>query len=102
MCALFSMTVPIPKGVPFMPWIRIPATMITFQGSATIHDPQELPDEILHALLRGIEVDQEAVSRLCIIRMTPKGNFLTYGVGVSLLTMRHPERARGRGPVNAT
>ena len=94
-----SMTVAIPKRIPFMPWIKIPAATITFQGTATIHDPQELPAEISHALLRGIEVDKDAVSPLCIIRMTPTGDFLTYGVGVSLRTMRHPERAIGRVPV---
>ncbi len=94
-----SMTVAIPKRIPFMPWIRIPAATITFQGTAAIHDPQELPGEISHALLRDIEVDKEAVSRLCIIQITPKGDFLTYGVGVSLRKMRHPERASGRVPV---
>ena len=31
-----SLTVAIPKSIPFMPWIKIPAATITFQGTATV------------------------------------------------------------------
>jgi uncharacterized pyridoxamine 5'-phosphate oxidase family protein len=94
-----SLTVTIPKRVPFMPWIRIPAATITFQGEATIHDVEDVAPGIRQALLRGLEVDQDTVSRVRIIQVRPTGEFLTYGVGVSLRTMRRPEQSRGRAPV---
>ena len=31
--------------------------------------------------------------------MTPQKDFITYGVGVSLLTMRSPAKSRSRAPV---
>jgi hypothetical protein len=31
--------------------------------------------------------------------VTPAKEFVTYGVGVPLMRMRHPEEARGRAPV---
>ena len=77
-----------------MPWVKIPAATITFQGEATVHNVEEIPQEIQKTLLRGLELDQKEVSRLCIIKVNPRGNFLTYGVGMSLLTMRYPESGR--------
>lgn len=94
-----SLTVAIPKRIPFLPWIRIPAATITFRGEATVHGMDEVPAEIPQALMKGLEMDQETVSKTCIIRVKPKGHFVTYGVGVSLLTMRKPEAASGRAPV---
>ena len=94
-----SLTVTIPKRIPFLPWIRIPAATITFQGKASVHGMDEVPREIPQALMRGLELDQETASETCIIRVKPKGHFVTYGVGVSLLTMRRPEAASGRAPV---
>lgn len=35
----------------------------------------------------------------CLIEVTPRGEFVTYGVGVSLMQMRDPEQARGCAPV---
>jgi hypothetical protein len=35
----------------------------------------------------------------CVIEVVPKGDFITYGVGISLMEMRNPELARGRAPV---
>jgi uncharacterized pyridoxamine 5'-phosphate oxidase family protein len=94
-----SMTVAIPKRIPFMPWIKIPAATITFQGEATVHAVEEISAEIQRALLRGVELDEDEVSQLCIIKVTPRGDFLTYGVGVPLRTMRNPEKSQGRVPV---
>jgi hypothetical protein len=34
-----------------------------------------------------------------LIEVTPVNDFLTYGIGVSLLQMRDHEQARGRAPV---
>lgn len=94
-----SLTVTIPKRIPFFPWVRIPPATISFQGEASVHDPAEIPAEVHKALLRGLETPPELAARICFLRVKPRGQFLTYGVGVSLLTMRKPEEARGRAPV---
>ena len=82
-----------------MPWIRIPAATITLQGEAVRHQADQTPLEIQQALLHGLEVDRQVMQGLCIIQVIPRGRFLAYGVGVSLITMRKPEEARGRAPV---
>lgn len=94
-----SMTIPVVKRIPFLPWIRIPSATITFQAEASLLDADTVSPEIFHALLRGLEADSETVATTIIIRLRPRGDFLTYGVGVPLLTMRKTEQARGRAPV---
>ena len=94
-----SLTVTIRKRVQFFPWIRIPPATISFQGEATIHDLADIPAEVCKALLRGLETPPDIASRICFLRVKPRGRFLTYGVGVSLWTMRKPEQARGHAPV---
>jgi hypothetical protein len=41
----------------------------------------------------------ELVAQISIIEVEPTGHFVTYGVGVPLLAMRDPKKARGRVPV---
>jgi hypothetical protein len=94
-----SLTVTIPKRIPFMSWLPIPPATITFQGEASIHDPKGVPPEIPSKLLHGLKMSAEELAGSCIIRIRPVGEFLTYGVGVPLRTMRKPEAARGRAPV---
>jgi hypothetical protein len=94
-----SLTVTIPKKVPLVPWIKIPPATITFQGKAAICALDDVSKETRRALFRGLELSVEDRERICIIRVAPAGDFVTYGVGVPLLTMRHPEEARGRAPV---
>ncbi len=81
-----------------MPWLPIPPATITFQGHATLHGVGEVPADILRSLLRGLKVDEKMRESIAIIQITPTGDFLTYGVGVSLMTMRSPEEATGRAP----
>jgi hypothetical protein len=94
-----SVTVPIAKRIPFMPWIKIPAATITFAGNAKVLEPHELKDDVLHSLLQGNEKDSETLTSLSILEITPTGDFVTYGVGIPLMQMRFPEKARGRVPV---
>jgi len=94
-----SVTVPIPKRVPFMPWIKIPSAVITFSGLGKVSEASDMPQEILAALIRGRERYNEMLATMSIIEIEPQGNFLTYGVGVSLIEMRDTEKARGRAPV---
>jgi hypothetical protein len=94
-----SITVPIAKRIPFLPWIKIPAATITFSGVGSVLDPENVGKDVLHSLLRGMEEDAEALGSLCVIGIEPLGDFVTYGVGIPLMTMRQPEKARGRVPV---
>ena len=91
-----SLTVTIPKRIPLMPWIGIPAATITFQGEASIHRLEDVDSEIHETLTRDLEVDAAFIADACVIRVRPEGHFLTYGVGVPLRTMRRPHEAAAR------
>lgn len=95
-----SLTVPIHKRIPFLPWIKIPAATITFSGEAIILNTGEVSPEVLSKLTRGMELSEEDKASMGIIEVTPVGNFVTYGVGVSLMDMRDPHKARGRVAIN--
>ena len=94
-----SLTIPIAKRIPFLPWIKIPAATITFCGEARVLPANETPPEVLQAVFRGMAEDDERVATSCLIEVTPIKEFITYGVGVSLMQMRDPKLARGRAPV---
>lgn len=96
-----SITVPIAKRIPLLPWIKIPAATITFAGVARARAMDEVDDSVLNALLRGLENDPEMREKSCIIEVEPEGDFITYGVGVSLMTMRTPAKSRGRVSVHS-
>lgn len=94
-----SVTIPIAKRIPIMPWIKIPAATITFSGLARVFPAAAAPPELLRAAFRQMADDAAAVARSCLIEVTPVKEFVTYGVGVPLMRMRNPEQARGRAPV---
>ncbi|MCG8587704.1 MAG: pyridoxamine 5'-phosphate oxidase family protein [Proteobacteria bacterium] len=94
-----SMTVPIAKRIPFLPWLRIPSATITFRAVARVLDPADVPGELTAALHEGLSNDPSETSPTAYVEITPRGEFVTYGVGVSLMTMRDTEKARGRAPV---
>ncbi len=89
-----SMTVTLPKRIPFLPFIKVPAATITFQGEAEILEAADVDSAVIGRLLRGLELDQEYKTR--VIRVVPHGEFVTYGIGMPLLRMRRPEEAKGR------
>ena len=91
-----SMTVMIPKSIPLMPWIKIPAATITFSGVARVLEVSEAPVDVKKMLFRGLENVPDDDASTAIIEVTPQGDFVTYGVGVSLMGMRDTQNARGR------
>lgn len=95
-----SITIPIAKRVFFMPWVKIPAATITFSGTARVLDTVETPHDLLESVYRGVANNEERMAESCLIEVTPQKDFITYGVGVPLMQMRDPEKARGRAPVN--
>lgn len=96
-----SLTVAIPKRVPLMPWIKAPAATITFAGVASIVTPDALDAELHRRLFQVIADDAAKLAQSRVIVVEPVGEFVTYGVGVSLMEMRDTVKARGRAPVNA-
>lgn len=91
-----AVTVPIAKRIPIMPWIKIPAATITFAGQARVFAASAASDDIRKALFRGLEADPQEMATASIVEIAPVGDFVTYGIGVSLMQMRFPEKARGR------
>ena len=94
-----SMTIPIAKRIPGLPWIRIPQATITFSGSGRVIPAVDAEKDLLAAVFQGLAIDDQFKKSSCLIEVIPQGDFLTYGIGVPLLTMRKPEQARGRAPV---
>jgi hypothetical protein len=94
-----SITVPIAKRIPVISWIKIPQATITFSGTAKVFDARDIPEDILHTLMRGLETDTQNLDGLSVIEIEPQGEFVTYGIGIPLMQMRFPEKARGRAPV---
>lgn len=94
-----SLTVTIPKRVPLMPFIKIPAATITFRGTARVLEVSEVAAAVKASLLRGLDMESELVKNMVMIEVEPQGEFVTYGIGVSLMTMRHPDQSRGRASV---
>jgi uncharacterized pyridoxamine 5'-phosphate oxidase family protein len=95
-----SITIPISKRIPLMPWIKIPAATITFSGKAKLLEVTEVSQEILRGIFRDMADNQKMMADSCIIKVTPEKNFVTYGVGIPLMQMRFPEKARGRAPIS--
>ncbi len=97
-----SITIPIAKRILFMPWIKIPAATITFSGKAKVFAAKNVPGDILQTLFRGLESDLEKLESMSVLEIEPVGDFVTYGIGIPLMQMRFPEKARGRAPVAQT
>ena len=94
-----SMTIPIAKRVPVAPWIKIPQATITFSGTAKVISGDQAPEDLLTLVFRHKADDNQFMKDNCLIEVTPEGEFITYGVGIPLMKMRHPEQARGRASV---
>lgn len=91
-----SMTVTLPKRVPFLPFIKVPAATITFRGDARILEVGDIPASVFARLPRGKETDPSVLDRTAIIRVVPRGEFVTYGIGMPITQMRKHEEAHGR------
>jgi hypothetical protein len=91
-----SLTIPIAKHIPFMPWIKIPAATITFAGVARVLENREVKADVLKALYRDVVKDEKTMAESCVLEVTLEGECITYGMGIGLMQMRLPEKARGR------
>ena len=94
-----SVTVPVPKRVPLIPWIKVPAATITFSGVAEVIPAHRMPAVALDALTKRVKQPENgSEGELLGIGIRPVGDFVTYCVGVSVITMLDTQAARGRAP----
>jgi hypothetical protein len=94
-----AVTVPVRRGGILSLVAPIPPATISFQGTAIVHragSPQ------VRSLLKelGPLIPKERQASGSINEIVPEGEFVTYGLGVSLMRMRDPAAARGRVPVS--
>lgn len=93
-----SVTVPVRRGGVLSLFLPIPPAAISFQGTAIVHPAGWLHNTPVASHLASL-LPSENRDSAAIIEVRPDGEFLTYGVGVSLNAMRHPAMAEARVPV---
>ena len=90
-----AVTVPVRRGGILSLVMPIPPATITFRATATVHPAGSLDVTSVSKDLAKL-VPEERKESSVIIELAPRGRFVTYGIGVSLLDMRDPALARGR------
>jgi hypothetical protein len=93
-----SVTVPVRRGGLMSLLFPIPPATISFRGTATVHPVGWLEQSPAAQALRSL-IPPERQEAARIIEVVPEGEFLTYGVGVSLTGMRRPDTALARVPM---
>jgi len=93
-----SVTVPVRRGGLLSLLFPIPPATVSFHGTAVVHPAGPVgasgaPDELASLLPPARRAS------CCVLEIIPEGQFLTYGLGVSLAQMRSPAAARARVPV---
>lgn len=94
---IVSFTVPVRRGGLLSLLFPIPPAVINFRARAHVGEPCMLDKSALPPKFSRLLPPPTEPS--CVLELTPEGNFLTYGIGVSLMNMRHPEIAQARVPV---
>ena len=93
-----SVTVLVRRGGLMSLLFPIPPATISFPGTATVHPTGWLQQSpVARHLQRFVPRERQDAAR--IVEIIPEGTFLTYGVGVSLTAMRHPDISLTRVPV---
>ena len=95
---LVSVVVPVRRGGVLSLLMPIPPATISFHATATVHSPGSIDVSLLSKQLASLLPADER-DEGCIIELEPEGEFLTYGIGVSLMKLRDTAIARGRTPV---
>ena len=94
-----AVTVPVRRGGILSLVAPIPPATITFTATASVHQAGSLDvTSVSKELARLVPEDRKESS--VMIELVPEGQFLTYGIGVSLMDMRDPALARARVPVS--
>jgi Pyridoxamine 5'-phosphate oxidase len=94
-----SVTVPVRRGGVLTLVAPIPPATVTVPATAQVLPVGDAPDDVRRRLLRGLTEPDAERGDVVMVRLTPHGDFVTYGLGVPLRVMADTERARGRVPV---
>lgn len=95
-----SVTIPVHRGGVLAFVAPIPPATISFHANAIVHPAGSLEIDAISRDLESLLPEARKNSSV-VIELVPEGEFLTYGIGVSLTEMAKPERARARVPVTA-
>jgi hypothetical protein len=90
---LVSVTVPVRRGGLLSLLAPIPPATISFHGRASVHPPGSAPDRLLSL------IPAERRASGSVVEIVPEGDFVLYGIGVSLSRMRQPAASSARVPV---
>jgi len=93
-----AVTVPVRRGGLLALALPIPPATVSFHARAIVHPSGEIDVAALSKDLAAL-LPPEGRATTCVIELLPEGTFLTYGLGVSLMEMAHPARARAHVPV---
>jgi Pyridoxamine 5'-phosphate oxidase len=92
-----SVTVPVRRGGILALLLPIPPATISFTAAVTVHAPGSLSPSTLPADLVKLLPD-EGWATSVVFELAPVGEFLTYGIGVSLADMRRRARSLAHVP----
>jgi Pyridoxamine 5'-phosphate oxidase len=94
-----AVTVPIRRGGMLSLVAPIPPATVTFHATATVHPPGSVNIESVSKKLAS-HTPKERRRAGCLLELVPHGNFLTYGLGVSLQGMARPAAALAHVPIS--
>ena len=94
-----AVVVPVRRGGLLSLAFPIPPATVSFHGAAIVHPAGSSELRPLLDQLASLLPPERRASSV-IVEIVPEGEFLTYGLGVSLRAMRTPATARGRAPVS--
>jgi pyridoxamine 5'-phosphate oxidase-like protein len=94
-----AVTVPIRRGGLLSMVAPIPPATVSFHAKATVHPVGSVSIEKVPKKLAS-RLPKERRSAGCLLELAPGGNFLIYGLGVSLQDMAKPAAALAHVPVS--
>lgn len=92
-----AVTVPIRRGGVLSLVAPIPPATVSFHARATVHPAGSVSIESVSKKLASLLPREHGTG--CLLELVPGGNFLTYGLGVSLQDMTKPAAALAHVPV---
>jgi hypothetical protein len=94
-----SVTVTVHRGGLLALMMPIPPATVTFHARASVYPAASVqPGQVPATLMKHLPPATREHG--CLIELAPEGEFITYGIGVSLRHMATPSAARSRAPVN--
>ena len=94
-----AVTVPVRRGGVLSLVAPIPPATVSFHARATVHPTGTVSIESVSKKLAA-QLPKERRGTGCLLELVPEGNFLTYGLGVSLQDMAKPAAALAHVPVS--